>query len=87
MKESYAVIGYPVATEKAVKLMESENKLTFIVDKEATKDQIKRAIETMFKVKVRKVNTVIVPAGKKKAYVALAPENPALDVATQLGLM
>ena len=44
-------------------------------------------MEKMFKVKVQQVNTLIMPNGKKKAYIKLFPETPALDVATQLGLM
>ena len=62
------------------------NKLIFIVDKKAKKPEIKKAIEEIFKVKVLKVNTLITK-GKKKAYVKLSPDTPAIDIATQLGLM
>lgn len=81
-----AVIKYPLSTEKSVKLMESENKLVFIVGKSATKPEIKKEISEMFKVKVLKVTTSI-QKGKKKAYIKLAPENRAIDIATQLGLI
>lgn len=81
------IIKYPISTEKAVKLMESENKLVFIVDKKATKKEIKEELEKLFKIKVVSVNTLVNPAGLKKAYVRLAPENLAMDVATQLGLV
>ncbi|MBI1972378.1 50S ribosomal protein L23 [Candidatus Woesearchaeota archaeon] len=74
-----------LSTEKAVRMMEAENKLAFIVSNTATKQDIKKAIEGKFKVKVIAVNTLIMPDGRKKAYVKLAPENPALDIATQLG--
>ena len=87
MKGTYAVIQNPLSTEKAVKLMESENKLTFIVAKDATKAEIKQALEKSFKVKVLNVSTLITPQGRKKAYIRLAPETPAIDVATQLGLI
>lgn len=80
------IIKYPLSTEKSVRLMESDNKLTFIVDKKATKTEIKKAIEEMFKVKVKNVNTTI-QRGEKKAYVKLSAETPAIDVATQLGLI
>jgi large subunit ribosomal protein L23 len=83
---SFDIIKNPLTTEKAVRLMESENKLIFIVDKKATKPEIKKAMEEVFKVKVVKVNTTI-QRGKKKAYIRLAKETPAIDVATQLGLM
>jgi large subunit ribosomal protein L23 len=83
----YKVIKYPLATEKAVRLMEAENKLMFIVERKADKEDIKKAVEEIFKVKVIRVNTLILPNGKKKAYIKLDPSTPALDVATQLGLM
>ena len=41
----------------------------------------------MFKVKVLKVNTLFDMEGRKKAYIKLAVENPAIDVMTKLGLM
>ena len=45
--------------------MESENKLVFVVDKKATKQEIKKSIEMVYKVKVQDVNTFI-SAGKLK---------------------
>ncbi len=87
MKDALDIIKYPLATEKAIRTMEIENKLMFIVEKKATKPEIKKAVEEAFKVKVTKVNTTILPSGKKKAYVTLAHETPARDVATQLGLL
>ena len=80
------ILRYPLSTEKSVKLMESENKIVFIVEKKVTKEEIKKAIEEMFKVKVMKVNTTI-QKGKKKAYIKLSAETPAIDIATQLGIM
>ena len=80
-------IKYPISTEKAVRLMELDNKLTFMVERKANKNDIKKEIEKMFNVKVVKVNTLITPLGLKKAYVKLSKETPAIDVATKLGLM
>lgn len=80
------VIKYPVSTERTLRTMESENKLLFVVDRKATKADVKKAVESMFKVKVVDVNTYIT-GGKKKAYVRLGSENPAIDVATKLGMM
>ena len=85
--ENTRIIKYPLSTEKTIRMMESENKLVFVVDRKARKQEIKKAIEEMFKVQVIKVNTCITPAGKKRAFVKLSNENPAIDVATQLGLM
>ncbi len=80
-------IKYPLSTEKSIRLMESGNKLTFIVDNRSTKQEIKKAVETMFKVKVTDVNTSVGSDGKKQAYVQLSKEHLAMDIATQLGLM
>ena len=81
------IIIRPVQSEKALKLIEEQNTLTFIVDRKATKHDIKRAIEEAFGVKVVKVNTLITPRGEKKAYVKLAKEYSAADVAARLGLL
>ena len=86
MKE-YQIIKNPLSTEKAVRIMESENKLIFVVDKKATKQEIKEALEKLFKIKIVKINTLHTPKGQKRAYVKLSPDTPAIDVATQLGLM
>ncbi|MCX6707828.1 MAG: 50S ribosomal protein L23 [Candidatus Woesearchaeota archaeon] len=85
--EQHEVIKYPLSTEKSIRLMESENKLIFVVDMRAEKREIKEAVEKMFKVKVDKVNTHINNKGEKRAYVKFAAESPAIDVATQLGLI
>ncbi len=67
--------------------MESDNRLVFIVSLKATKSQIKKEFEKLFKAKVKAVNTMIGPDGRKKAYITLSDETPALDIATQLGMM
>ena len=83
----YNIIRNPLATEKAVRIMESENKLVFIVDRKANKLEIKEAIETLFNVKVDNVNSLILKNGRKKVYVTLNKDYKALDIATKLGLM
>ncbi len=77
----------PVQSEKALRLIEQNNTLTFIVDRKATKHDIKRAIEEAFGVKVEKVNTLITPRGEKKAYIKLAPGYSAADIAARLGIL
>ncbi|ACS89356.1 MAG: 50S ribosomal protein L23 [Thermococcus sp.] len=84
--DPYKVIVRPVVTEKAISMVERENKLTFIVDKRATKPDIKKAVETVYEVKVDKVNIVITMKGEKKAYVKLKPEYSASEVAARIGL-
>jgi large subunit ribosomal protein L23 len=62
----YDVILSPVITEKAT--MQSENnKVVFKVAGTATKPQIKAAVEKLFEVKVKAVNT-LVRKGKKKLF-------------------
>ncbi|MBI4159414.1 50S ribosomal protein L23 [Candidatus Woesearchaeota archaeon] len=85
--EPFKVIKYPVSTEKAVRLMEADNKLTFIVNLRATKKEIKDSLKKGFGIDITSVRTFITPEGKKKAYVKLTKDKPAIDVATQLGIM
>ncbi|WP_148688622.1 MULTISPECIES: 50S ribosomal protein L23 [unclassified Methanopyrus] len=87
IEDPHDVLLYPVATEKAMRLMEAENKLTFIVRRDANKPLIKRAVEELFDVEVEKVNTLITPTGEKKAYVKLKPEYRAEDVAVDLRIL
>ncbi|MCD6547451.1 MAG: 50S ribosomal protein L23 [Nanoarchaeota archaeon] len=81
------ILKYPIATEKAIRMIESDNVISFVVGQNATKGKIKDEIEKRFKVKVDKVRVMISPKGVKKAYVKLKKEFRAIDVATQLGLM
>ncbi len=81
------VIIHPLSTEKSIRMMESGNVLTFIVAKDAKKSDVKKQVEAMFKVKVLKINTSIMPDCRKKAYVKLSMETPAIDIATQLGMI
>lgn len=85
--EAYNIVKNPVSTEKSMRLMESENKLVFDVAFKATRPEIKSAIESIFNVKVEKVNTLVLSTGKKRAYVKFSAETPAIDIATQLGIM
>ncbi len=87
MKDPTKILIRPLHTEKALILLEKDNTLTFIVDRSATKNEIKYAIEKMFNVKVVKVNTLITPKGEKKAYIKLAPEYNASDIASRLGIL
>ena len=81
------MIRYPVSTEKAIKQLELDNKLVFIVDRKDTKPEIKKMIEELFSVKIETIRTNIGRDGKKRAIVRLSPETPALDIATNLGLL
>ena len=94
--EHYDVIVKPIITEKATMAGELANAVTFEVAKSASKPQIKDAVEALFNVKVKAVNTVLTK-GKtkrfrgregrrsdvKKAIVTLA-EGQSIDVTTGL---
>lgn len=87
MTDSHQILKHPLSTEKSIRIMESENKLVFIVDRKATKIEIRKAFEDMFKITPVKINTLVTPKGKKKAYIKLPLDQPAIDVATKLGIM
>ncbi len=85
MKDIYTVLKGPCLTEKANLQQEVGNKIVFKVHPDANKIEIKKAVENMFKVKVRDIRTVSVPGKRKrvgkyightqdwkKAYVTLA---------------
>lgn len=57
MKSLYDVIQKPVITEKGTLVNESGNQVVFRVRREANKDEIRRAVEEFFKVRVSKVRT------------------------------
>jgi ribosomal protein uL23 len=82
-----SIIKYPLSTEKAIRLMESNNTLVFAVDKSATKKEIKNEIEELYDVKIKTVNVATGTKNQKKAYIKFSEDTPAIDLATQLGLM
>lgn len=74
------------ATEKVVKMIETENVLCFECDRKFSKEEIKKEVEDLFEVKVDSVR-VHIRKNKKIAYVRLKPEFVAADVATTLGVL
>jgi large subunit ribosomal protein L23 len=85
--EASEVIFYPLMTESASLMVEKDNKLIFVVNLKASKDDVKKAVETLYEVKVDKITTLITPQGQKKAFVKLTPEFKASDVAIKLGIL
>lgn len=66
MKEAHQIIQEMVITEKGTRLTELGNQYLFKVDKRANKIDIKRAVESLFQVKVANVNTMNRPGKKKR---------------------
>jgi large subunit ribosomal protein L23Ae len=85
--DKFAVIKSPLTTESAMKKIEDNNTLVFLVDTHANKRQIKAAVKGLYEIEVAKVNTLVRPDGQKKAYVRLAPNFDALDVANRIGII
>lgn len=85
--DKFRVIKYPLTTESAMKKIEDNHTLVFIVDITANKRQIKKAVEDLYHIECKKVNTLIRPDGKKKAYVRLTDDYDTLDVANKIGII
>jgi len=82
-----AFVLYPVSTEKSINLISKKNTLTFIVEKNASKEQIRKEIAALYDAKVEKVNVVHTFQGKKKAFVKLTKESNAMDIASKLKII
>merc|ERR1712146_260066 len=85
--DKYCILKYPLTTESAMKKIEDNNTLVFIVDVRATKTKVKDAVSSMYDIQCAKVNTLIRPDGQKKAYVRLTQDYDALDVANKIGII
>ena len=57
--DQFKIIKYPLTTESAMKKIEDNNTLVFIVEKRANKPQIKMAVNKLYSIQVSKVNTLI----------------------------
>ncbi|KAF0287793.1 60S ribosomal protein L23a [Amphibalanus amphitrite] len=85
--DAHAVIKHPMTTEASMKKIEDNNTLVFLTHLRATKRQIRSAVKKLYSIEVAKVNTLIRPDGQKKAYVRLASDYDALDVANKIGII
>ncbi len=85
--EDFGVLEYPLMTEKAITLIEKENKISFIATPQATKSDIKNLVEKVYQVKVEKVNIVNDMKGRKKVTVKLNKKNKAEELAAKLGVI
>lgn len=85
--KAFDVIKFPLTTESAMKKVEENNTLVFIVALTSNKKQIKDAVKKLYDIKADKVNTLIRPDGQKKAYVKLTTDYDAADVANKIGII
>ena len=65
-ERAYSIIKKPLMTEKSTNLNQY-NQYSFIVNKNSSSNEIKKAIEKIFKVKVTKINTLVM-RGKQKSF-------------------
>ena len=86
-EDPWKVLMYPQLAEKSMNVVELENKLVFIVNPRASKEDIKKAVEKNFEVRVIKVSTMVDTRGQKKAFVKLHPDDSAADIASRLGML
>jgi large subunit ribosomal protein L23 len=75
MSSLYDIIIRPTLTEKSTQ-MGDDNKYVFRVKYDATKTQIREAVETIFGVDVVKVNTMIMPGKPKRVRLSVGRRNP-----------
>ncbi|PIA15963.1 60S ribosomal protein L23a-like protein [Coemansia reversa NRRL 1564] len=85
--DQYTVLRQPLNTETAMKKIEDNNTLVFLVDVRANKRHIKDAVKKLYDVDASKINTLIRPDGVKKAYIRLPADVDALDVANKIGFI
>ena len=57
--DEYAILKFPLTTESAMKKIEDNNTLVFIVDLKASKKQIKGAVQKLYDIQTKKINTLI----------------------------
>ena len=66
MSRFHSVILSPSITEKNTALRSGQNKYVFEVDRRSNKKEIKRAVESLFNVKVESINTLVVKGKRKR---------------------
>lgn len=86
VEQANKIIIKPYVTEKTFAMIESESKLSFIVDREAKKGEIIDALNTLYNEKPIEVNTARTIYGKK-AFVKYASTEKARDLATKIGML
>jgi large subunit ribosomal protein L23 len=87
VRNEFETVKFVLMTEKSVRAVEAQNKLVFIVKRNAKRDEIKHAVEKMFEAPVGDVKTVIDQAGRKKAFVKFKNAGAAGDIAIKLGII
>ncbi|WBW74710.1 60S ribosomal protein L25 [Schizosaccharomyces osmophilus] len=85
--DEFKIILNPLNSESAMKKIEDDNTLVFIVHMRSNKHTIKDAVRKLYDVEAVNINTLIRPNGTKKAFVKLSADADALDVANRIGFL
>jgi len=85
--DPFETIHFVMMTEKCVRLIESQNKLVFVVRRESDKKQIRKAVENAFQTPVSGITTMIDQKGRKRAFVRFSQAGIAGDIAIRLGII
>merc|ERR1712147_442973 len=78
---------YPRKSAPSAPLLDSYQILQFPLTTESAKKKIGEAVSSMYDIQCKKINTLIRPDGKKKAYVRLTADYDALDIANKIGII
>jgi large subunit ribosomal protein L23 len=85
--DPFETVQFVLMTEKCVRMIESQNKLVFVVRRTADKKKIKKAIENAFQSPIESVTTMIDQRGRKRAFVRFSNAGAAGDIAIKLGII
>jgi len=83
----HEIVRYPLLSEKSMDRVDKNNELVFIVSMKSNKQDVQRAVENIYGVKVVRVNTLIDRKGHKRAFVKLTKEFQAIDIMTKMGVI
>ncbi|MBI2580158.1 MAG: 50S ribosomal protein L23 [Candidatus Aenigmarchaeota archaeon] len=85
--QPYETIKFVLMTEKAIRFIETHNRLMFVVDRKADRQEIRKAVEAAFKTKISDVNVLIDQKGRKRAFVKFEKPGEAGEIAIRLGII
>ncbi len=86
LNDPFNIILHPWVTEKTLQIMEEQNKLDFVVNRKATKQDVQWAIEELYNAKVESINTRIMKEGKH-AIVKFAKGYSAEELGMNIGIL
>ena len=86
-EDPFTILKFVLMTEKAIQLIEKENKLVFIVDRKYSKSDIEVAAESAFQAAIKDVKTLIDQKGRKRAFIRFKGAGVAGEIAMRLGII